>query len=327
MSKRTRVLLSFLVMILGLFALIVISAKLGSLKLSYREIFDGLFVKYDDRVAAIYDLRFPRIIIAILSGAAIAVSGAILQAVLKNPLADPSIIGISSGASFFAVATGLFFPTLYFYIPIFAFIGGLLALFIIYFFSFKNKLSTVSLILLGVALNIIFIAFTDLFTSIGGAALSGAASVLKGNISMKTWSDVKLLSYYSIPFLVLPLFFTNILNVMQLDDKSARSVGINVNLYRFILALFSTILASISAAIVGAIPFTGLIIPHISRKIVGSNYKLLIPFSMVSGSFIMLLADTLGRTVISPIEISSSILMSIIGGPIFIALSLRGKRI
>ena len=114
-----------------IFVLILIAMKLGSISITYKELFEGLFVEYDKRVATIYDLRFPRIIVALLGGAALSCSGLLFQAVLKNPLADPGIIGISGGASLTAAAVSAFFPALYFSIPVFAFLGGLAAFLLI----------------------------------------------------------------------------------------------------------------------------------------------------------------------------------------------------
>ena len=127
MISRKKVVLSYIVTAVLLFALFLVAVNTGSLKITPKELFDGLFIKYNKTVATIYDLRFPRIFIAMIGGAAMAVSGVLLQAVMKNPLADPGIIGISSGASFTAVLITAFFPTLYFFTPLFAFIGGVAA--------------------------------------------------------------------------------------------------------------------------------------------------------------------------------------------------------
>ena len=124
MISRKKVVLSYIVTAVLLFTLFLVAVNTGSLKITPKELFDGLFIKYNKTVATIYDLRFPRIFIAMIGGAAMAVSGVLLQAVMKNPLADPGIIGISSGASFMAVLITAFFPTLYFFTPLFAFIGG-----------------------------------------------------------------------------------------------------------------------------------------------------------------------------------------------------------
>lgn len=146
-NKMMRAWISFGVVIILLILLFFASINIGSLKVGFGELFSGLFVKYNKDVATIYDLRFPRIIISMLAGAAIAVSGVLFQAVLKNPLADPGIIGISSGASFTAVIITAFAPTLYFFTPIAAFAGGVVAFFMVYCLSWKGGLSPMRIIL------------------------------------------------------------------------------------------------------------------------------------------------------------------------------------
>ena len=141
MISRKKVVLSYIVTAVLLFALFLVAVNTGSLKITPKELFDGLFIKYNKTVATIYDLRFPRIFIAMIGGAAMAVSGVLLQAVMKNPLADPGIIGISSGASFTAVLITAFFPTLYFFTPLFAFIGGVAACLLVYSLSWRGDLA------------------------------------------------------------------------------------------------------------------------------------------------------------------------------------------
>lgn len=151
--KRVRAVLSFGIMILCLVGLFFAAINIGSLKVSFPDLMRGLFVERIEEVAVIYDLRFPRIIISMLAGAAIAVSGVLFQAVLKNPLADPGIIGISSGASFAAVLITAFAPQLYFFTPLVAFLGGVVAFFLVYFLSWKEGLSPLRIILTGVAVD------------------------------------------------------------------------------------------------------------------------------------------------------------------------------
>ena len=134
----------------------IASVNIGSLQVSPSELFRGLFIERIENVAAIYDLRFPRIVISLFAGAAVAVSGVLFQAVLKNPLADPGIIGISSGASFVAVLVTAFLPSLYFFTPLFAFAGGVLAFFLVYSLSWKGGLSPLRIILTGVAVSAMF---------------------------------------------------------------------------------------------------------------------------------------------------------------------------
>ena len=325
-SKNIAATGAFIVITVLLLGLFFISANIGSLRISFRELINGLFVEWNSDVATIYDLRFPRIIISMLSGAAVAVSGVLFQAVLKNPLADPGIIGISSGAGFMAVIITAFAPSLFYFTPLFAFAGGVAAFIIVYSLSWKGGLSPLRIILVGVAVNAMFTGLASAFNSMNGGNMSGVASIVNGNITMKTWDDVHTLLPYVVIGLVMALFFSRTCNTLSLEDKTARSIGVNVNSMRMIISIIAVLLASISTAVAGAISFLGLIVPHIGRLIVGSDHKKLIPFSALLGAFTYLIADTLGRTIAMPYEIPAAIIMSVIGGPFFIILLRRSDK-
>lgn len=325
-KKTASAALSFIILGVLLAALVFASINIGSLQVSFGELIRGLFVERIENVAAIYDLRFPRIVISLFAGAAVAVAGVLFQAVLKNPLADPGIIGISSGASFMAVLVTAFLPALYFFTPLFAFGGGVLAFFLVYSLSWKGGLSPLRIILTGVAVSAMFSGLSDALNSMTGGSSSGVASIVEGNITQKTWEDVQTLLPYVIVGLVLAVLFSKMCNLMTLEDKTARGLGVNVNLMRILISLVAVLLASISTAVAGAVSFLGLIVPHMGRILVGSDHRALVPFSMLAGAFTFLLADTIGRTVAAPYEVSASIIMSVIGGPFFIILLRRSKK-
>lgn len=317
---------AFILTAVGLLVLFLFSVNTGSLKVSPRELFLGLFVEYNPDVATVYDLRFPRIFIAMLGGAATAVSGVLLQAVLKNPLADPGIIGISSGASLAAVLITAFFPALYFFTPLFAFLGGMLAFLLVYSLSYKGGLSPLRIILVGVAVNAMFTGIMSAFNSGTGSNYSGVASIVNANITMKTWEDVRTLFGYALVGLIASLFVTGQCNLLSLEEKTAGSLGVNVTRSRLVISVIAVLLAGISTAVIGPISFLGLIVPHIARLLVGSSHRVLVPYSMLLGAFTLLLADTVGRTIAAPYEISASIIMSVVGGPFFILLLRRSKQ-
>lgn len=324
-STRKKI-LSFVLTAVGLFVLFIFAVNTGSLKVTPSELFSGLFIEYNPDVATIYDLRFPRIFIAMLGGAATAVSGVLLQAVMKNPLADPGIIGVSSGASLVAVIVTAFFPSLFFLTPMLAFIGGLIAFLLVYSLSWKGGLSPLRIILVGVAVNALCTGLMSAFNSATGSSYTGVASIVNANITQKTWDDFQTLAVYVVIGLVASFFVTNQCNLLSLEDKTARSLGMNVTRSRIVISVIAVLLASISTAVVGAISFLGLIVPHIARLLVGSNHKVLVPYSILLGAFTLLLADTIGRTVASPYEISAAVVMSVIGGPFFIFLLRRSKQ-
>jgi len=324
-STRKKI-LSFVLTAVALFVLFIFAVNTGSLKVTPSELFSGLFIEYNPDVATIYDLRFPRIFIAMLGGAATAVSGVLLQAVMKNPLADPGIIGVSSGASLVAVIVTAFFPSLFFLTPMLAFIGGLVAFLLVYSLSWKGGLSPLRIILVGVAVNALCTGLMSAFNSATGSSYTGVASIVNANITQKTWDDFQTLAAYVVIGLVASFFVTNQCNLLSLEDKTARSLGMNVTRSRIVISVIAVLLASISTAVVGAISFLGLIVPHIARLLVGSNHKVLVPYSILLGAFTLLLADTIGRTVASPYEISAAVVMSVIGGPFFIFLLRRSKQ-
>ena len=326
MFSKTKITAAYLITALLLLVLFVYSVNTGSLKVTPVQLFKGLFVAYDKDVATIYDLRFPRIFIAMLGGAAMAVSGVLLQAVMKNPLADPGIIGVSSGASFVAVLVTACFPLLYKFTPLFACVGGCTACALVYLLSWKSGLSPIRLILVGVAINSMFTGLMSAFNSGTGSTYSGVASIVNANITQKTWDDFRLLVCYAVVGLLLSLFVTRYCNLLSLEDKTVRSLGINVTAIRLIISFIACLLASISTAVIGPISFLGLIVPHIARLLVGSNHKVLMPYTMILGAFTFLLADTVGRTICYPYEINATVIMSVVGGPFFVFLLRRSDR-
>lgn len=322
-GRRIRAAASFAVVVAALAGLVFLAANTGTLKASAGELVRGLFFEYDQNVTTIFDLRFPRIAIALLAGAAVAVSGVLFQAVLKNPLADPGIIGISSGASFASVLVVAFLPSLYFWTPLFACAGGFVAFALVYSLSWRGGLSPLRIILVGVAVNALFTGLSSAFGAAGSTG--GVAAIVSGNITMKTWGDVQALAPYTAVGLVLALLCVRACNMLQLEDRTARGLGVNVARSRLLVSCVAVLLASISTAVAGPISFLGLVVPHIGRILVGSDHRALVPFSMLFGAFMFLLADTIGRTVMAPAEISAAVVMSIIGGPFFIVL-LRGSK-
>lgn len=304
-----------------IFILALAAVKLGSISLSYREILEGFFVKYDKRVAAVYDLRFPRIIISVLGGAALSCSGLLFQAVLRNPLADPGIIGISGGSALAASVVTAFFPALYFSVPLFAFCGGIAAFMIIYSLSWKGTLDPVRIILTGIATAAVFSGCSEI---ISGMSQRGGVSVSVSGMSQLVWTDVKLLMVYSVIGIAAAFALAPACNLMSLEDRTVRGLGINIDRLRVVISVTAVFLVSGVTAVTGVIGFLALIVPHIARRMTCSDYRILVPFCALAGGFTLLLADTVGRCIAAPAEVSASVIMSIIGGPFFIILLKRG---
>lgn len=323
MVTTPRKVAAFLVTAAALVALFFVAVNTGSLQVGPMQLLGGLFVSYDETVSTIYDLRLPRILIAMVGGAATAVAGVLLQAAIRNPLADPGIIGVSAGASFAAVLVTAFFPMLLFFTPVFAFAGGLVAFGLVYSLSWRGGLSPLRIILVGVAVGAMFTGLMSAFDSGTGSTMSGVASLVDANITMKTWDDFATLAVYAAVGLVLALLMTKRCDLLALEDKTARSLGLNVDRARIATSAAGVLLASVSTAIIGPISFLGLLVPHIARILVGTSHRALIPYAIVLGAFTLLLADTIGRTVAAPYEISAAVIMSIAGGPLFIVLLRR----
>lgn len=318
--------LAFALAFLALGLLFHLAIGTGSLSVSAKELYTGFLGEASPEVRTVYDVRFPRIFIAILGGMALAVSGTLLQAVMKNPLTDPGIIGISSSAALVASIVTSLFPMLFFLTPLFSVLGGIIAYFLIYTLAWDGGANPTKLILVGVALNMTFLGIAQGIGAMGGAGMSTVQSIVSGNIVQKSWSDVHLLLIYGGVGLILALFCARASNLLALDDKTSRALGINVDRMRFLVALVAILLASITTAIVGVIGFLGLLVPHISRLVVGSNHKVLLPFSALMGACTLLLSDTLGRSLFYPYEVPAAVIMAIVGGPFFIfLLKLGGK--
>lgn len=323
MKKRW---ISFVLVLVLLPVLTIYSAITGSIEITAIELIQGLFSGEDNRVEIIKDLRFPRIIIALFAGAMLSVSGVLLQSVMRNPLAEPGIIGVSSGAGFVTIIVLFFFPALYFYAPLFAFIGGAIAFLLVFSLSWKSGLNPLRMILIGVAVNAVFVSLSQLFSQ-GGNSVVSAVSVSTSTLSMKTWNDVEIIVLYGTIGLVLAFAFYSYCNHLGLKDQTLKNLGFNVNRARFIIAAIAVLLASMATAIAGMFTFVGLLIPHIGRSLVGTDHKVLIPFSTLLGALLILLADTLGRTIMAPLEIPASIIMAVIGGPFLIILLRKSDRI
>lgn len=318
---------SFIGVVILLLGMTFYSINSGSIQVSPIELFKGLLSGAGGDVAVVRDLRLPRIIIALFAGASLSVSGVLLQAVMRNPLADPGIIGVSSGAGFMSILIVSIFPTLFFYMPLFAFLGGALAFFLVYMFSWKSGLDPLRMILVGVAINAVFTGLSQSFNYRGSYAVTSISQATTSTLAMKKWSEVDVMVTYGAIGLILALFVITLCNYLALEDKTAKNLGLRINLARFIISAIAVLLASVSTAIAGMIVFIGLIIPHIGRILVGTDHKKLIPFSALAGALLILTADTLGRTIIAPNEIPASILMAVIGGPFLILLIRKSDKL
>lgn len=320
-----KIIIVFALTVLFMLGLFFKAVNTGGIETSAKQLLRGLFIAYDPTVAIIWELRIPRILVALLGGALMAMSGVLMQAVMKNPLADPGIIGITSGSALMAVVVSAFVPALAGLTPLFSFAGGMAAFALVYTLAWNGQIRPVRLILVGIAVDALFTGLTNAFSAATGGTYSGAMNIINSNISLKTWEDVKVLLLYFVLSSICCIFLVEKCNLLALSDQTMHSLGMNVNRFRILVSLVSVLMASIFTAIVGNVSFLGLVVPHMARLLVGSNHKVLIPYSAVLGAAVFLLADTVGRTIAYPYEISASIIMSVIGGPMFIILLKRSR--
>lgn len=324
-SKRFKILfilISFIVLI----ATVLVSLKLGSVQITFSELMGGLFSgQSDGNIGIIKDLRLPRVIIAVLVGANLAIAGVLLQAVIRNPLADPYITGISSGTCVVTVFFMVFIPNVTNFRPIWGFMGGLVCCMIVYFMAYKNGLSPIRIVLAGAACNALLGGISSMITISAGLGASNIQKWMMGSLATVNWGNLYILSIYSIVGIIGALVLSKVCNILSLGSKNAKSLGFNSDMYMIIVTAVAVFLASISTAIAGIISFVGLVVPHICRIIIGSDHKYLIPCSGIIGAFLVLSADTVGRIVMRPYEIPVGVVTCIFGAPFFLYLLRRSE--
>lgn len=316
MERRSAALL--LILFLALAGLSLLALGIGSAWFSPKEIVEGLWNGDSTIHLVVLNLRLPRILIAILTGAALSISGALLQAVMRNPLADPGIIGVSAGAVTAATTVMLLVPGLLLLLPLFAFGGALLACVIIYILAWKEGVDPVRIVLAGVAVNAVLGSYTSFLQLLNSDNLAGVLGFLNGSLSGRGWDQLWLVAGYAGIGLFLAFLCIKGANILQLGDEMALSLGVNVNAWRIIISAVAAFLAAATVAVAGMIGFVGLVVPHMARMMAGADYRSLIPVSALLGSLILLAADTAGRVLIPGMEIPVGLVMAMTGGPFFL---------
>ncbi|WP_113673535.1 FecCD family ABC transporter permease [Vallitalea guaymasensis] len=306
--------------ILLIIAFLLSNAK-GSMNVSMKRILE-VIINNDGSAErlVIWNIRLPRTIVAGLVGVNLALSGCILQGVMRNPLADPGIIGISSGAGLAGIIILILFPKYQMLVPPFAFVGAMGAAIMIYVLSWKGGIQPIRVILAGVAISTLLGAGISALMVFFSDRVHGALMFMNGGLSARSWPELWTILPYTIIGLIILSFMSEKLNILILGDDIARGVGLNVELVRFGLTAVAAMLAASAVSVVGLLGFVGLIIPHSVRLMVGNDYKYLIPGSSLLGAAVVMLSDTFARTVLSPVEIPVGIVMAILGVPFFLYL-------
>lgn len=271
-------------------------------------------------------VRLPRMIAAMLSGAALAASGAIIQGVLHNPLAGPSIIGVNAGAGFMTLLASWLLPGTAQLLPAAAFAGAMGASMLILALVQRTRASRLTVVLAGVAVSAILSAGSDLITTIAPEVSLGMTAFRVGGFGSVSASRVYGAAWYILPGLAAALQLSHDLDVLALGDDIAQSVGLRVKRTRIWLLLLSSLLAGAAVSFSGLIGFLGLMVPHVIRRFIGGEYRKILPLSMLGGAALMLVCDTAARTLFAPYELPVGILLSLIGGPFFLLLLLRQRK-
>ena len=327
MKKHIRAIVVIAVLLALSVLSVVFCVGIGTIEFSPREVLRSIFV--DDGSPSrliIWNLRFPRILTGGLVGICLALSGCVLQGVMRNNLASPSTIGVTGGASFVGYLTLVAFPAYSYLLPIGSIVGAFVTTMLIYALAYQKGVSPVRMILSGMAVSALFGAFNDIIKTLFAESLGNASGFLVGGLNGCGWKSFQMILPYALAGLLVCLFLPSKMNILMLGDETANALGLRTELFRFLLIAVSSLLSGAAIAAVGMLSFVGLIVPHIARLLVGSDYRYLFPASVFLGFSLIVICDTIGRVIMPPGEVPVSIIISFIGAPFFLfLLRSRGK--
>ncbi|MEL7647566.1 MAG: iron ABC transporter permease [Sedimentibacter sp.] len=315
-----------------LFCLLVLlaalSIRLGSSKLSTEEIIRALINTGDtsNSYRIIKYVRIPRTSASVLAGTALSISGLILQTVLNNYLAGPNVIGVNAGSGLFVVLVSAFFPSYYFLAPLAAFFGALIAVLFVYFISLKTGASRMTIVLSGIAVSSFIGSITDTVLTLVPEASISRTSFMIGGFSGVTSDKLSIAAFFIFAGFLVSMLLSGHMNVLSLGDETAKSLGLNVEFYRFVFLSLAALLCGSAISFSGLLGFIGLIVPHAARFLVGYDNRFLIAASALLGSCFTVFCDILSRVLFAPFEIPVGIIMSFLGGPFFIYLLMKKRR-
>ena len=310
--------LSLMVLLFGL------SIRLGTYTLSFEEIW-AAFQPDDKNYFTLMEYRLPRAVLAILLGGALAISGVLVQSVVRNPLASPDILGINNAAGLVAVSVLMFLPNLAFYwMPIFAFLGGVLSFVILWVvcgFNFRP----IKMAIIGVALSALWAAISHYLMLTNPVEINTAMLWLTGSLWGRSWSYLNVVLPWLLVLLPLPFIFCRDLDTLGLGENKASTLGVTVNKVQISVLVLAVALSTTAVAICGPIAFLGLVAPHLARRLVGGRHRTLLPAALIIGALLLQLSDILARVIDPPTELPAGILTAIIGAPYFFYLLMRTK--
>ena len=304
--------------------LFVLSIRYGTYTLSFDEISQA-FHPDDKNYFTLMEYRLPRALLAIIIGGALAISGVLVQSVVRNPLASPDILGINNAAGLVAVTVLIFLPNLAFYwLPIFAFIGGVLSFILLWMicgFNFRP----IKMAIIGVALSALWAAISHYLMLTNPVEINTAMLWLTGSLWGRSWAYVDVVLPWLLVLLPLPFIFCRDLDTLGLGENKAATLGVSVNKTQILVLVLAVALSTTAVAICGPIAFLGLVAPHLARKLVGGRHRTLLPAAMLIGTLLLQISDILARVIDPPTELPAGILTAIIGAPYFFYLFMRTK--
>lgn len=332
-KKQMRFQLTLVVALFILVGVFVISVATGYASLSPAELWRTILGNGTSRENLIlFQFRLPRIIIAIFAGMGLAISGAILQSITRNPLAEPGVLGINAGAGIAVAFYVLFFSaqsTNFLYVlPLFALLGGLLTAIIIYFMSYikGEGIDPTRMIIIGVGMAAALVGLLlTLVSYFNQEQYSFIANWMAGKIWGDDWTFVIALLPWLLFFLPFVYVKSNVLNTLSLNENVSIGLGLRVERERIILIIAAVALASASVSVSGGIAFVGLIAPHMAKSLVGPRHQWFLPIAAILGAILLLAADTIGRVILDPSGIPAGVIVTVIGAPYFMYLMVKNK--
>ncbi|NEU75986.1 iron ABC transporter permease [Hassallia byssoidea VB512170] len=323
--ESDRLIIATLLLTIALIIIVGISLSFGAVSMTTAQIWQALTKTGDPlNQTIIWDLRLPRTLAAVLVGAALGMSGSLLQGMLRNGLADPFLLGISAGAGLFAIAM-LSFGVFLSWIPLAAWVGGLLTTIIVYFLARSREgISIERLILGGVAVSSLFGAIQSVLLLMAeDGRIQTALSWLIGSLNGRGWNEVTVAGAYISVALLLGCLLARAVNLLNLGDELAVSLGVNLLRDRIFIGGVATLLAAGAVSVGGLIGFVGLIVPHGIRLLVGTDYRAVLPLSAIGGALVLTAADLLSR--LGAVELPVGAVTALLGSPLFIWLLYNRK--
>lgn len=313
--------------ILVLLLAVLIGISCGIADLSWQELKDGLFLGVQsENYRIVYLIRMPRVFCGILAGTNLALAGCILQGILRNPLADPGIIGVTAGAGLFAMVIMIILPEITNLVPIAAFIGAMVAVAIVFALSWQRGVQPLRMILAGVAVAAFFGGAQTALMVFYSDRIQTTINWMAGGFQGASWSHVSMILPYTLLGLAAVFFISRWLNALQLGEDTARSIGLPVEKIRFVLLILAALLAASAVSVAGMLGFVGLVIPHMVRLVTGSDFDYLLPCSAIWGAAFVSMTDSAARLALAPVEVPVGVFMSFFGAPFFLYLLKKGMK-